>query len=38
MPIWGERLGEIVGHDELGEAVVHSHLRFLIAYLQSIQQ
>jgi mono/diheme cytochrome c family protein len=38
MPIWGERFGEIVGRDELGEAVVRSHLRFLIAYLQSIQQ
>ena len=38
MPVWGERFGEIVGHDELGEAVVRSHLRFLIAYLQSIQQ
>ena len=38
MPVWGERFGEIVGHDELGEAVVRSHLRFLIAYLRSIQQ
>jgi len=38
MPIWGERFGEIVGRDELGEAVVRSHLRFLIVYLQSIQQ
>ena len=38
MPVWGERFGEMVGRDELGEAVVRSHLRFLIAYLQSIQQ
>jgi len=38
MPIWGERFGEMVGRDMLGEAVVQSHLRFLIAYLQSIQQ
>ena len=38
MPIWGERFGEIVGSDSLGEAVVRSHLRFLVAYLQSIQQ
>ena len=38
MPVWGERFGEIVGSDSLGEAVVRSHLRFLIAYLQSIQQ
>jgi hypothetical protein len=38
MPIWGERFGEIVGHDRLGEAVTHSHLQALIAYLQAIQQ
>ena len=38
MPVWGERFGEIVGHDGLGEAVVHSHLHILIAYLQAIQQ
>ena len=38
MPVWGERFGEIVGHDGLGEAVVHSHLHVLIAYLQAIQQ
>jgi mono/diheme cytochrome c family protein len=38
MPIWGERFGEIVGHDMLGEAVIHSHLQVLIAYLQAIQQ
>ena len=38
MPVWGERFGEIVGRDMLGEAVVQSHLRVLIAYLQSIQQ
>jgi mono/diheme cytochrome c family protein len=38
MPVWGERFGEIVGSDSLGEAVVRSHLRFLVAYLQSIQQ
>ena len=37
MPVWGERFGEMVGHDELGEAVIRSHLQFLIAYLQSIQ-
>jgi mono/diheme cytochrome c family protein len=38
MPVWGERFGEIVGSDSLGEAVVRSHLRFLVVYLQSIQQ
>jgi mono/diheme cytochrome c family protein len=38
MPVWGERFGEIVGHDMLGEAVVRSHLQLLIAYLQAIQQ
>jgi hypothetical protein len=38
MPVWGERFGEIVGRDMLGEAVVQSHLGVLIAYLQSIQQ
>ena len=38
MPVWGERFGEIVGHALLGEAVVRSHLRLLIAYLQAIQQ
>jgi mono/diheme cytochrome c family protein len=38
MPIWGERFGEIVGHDLLGEAVIRSHLQLLIAYLQAIQQ
>ena len=38
MPIWGERFGEIVGRDALGEAVVQSHLWFLIEYLQAIQQ
>ena len=38
MPVWGERFGEIVGHDLLGEAVVRSHLQLLIAYLQAIQQ
>jgi mono/diheme cytochrome c family protein len=38
MPIWGERFGEIVGHDMLGEAVIRSHLQLLIAYLQAIQQ
>ena len=37
MPVWGERFGEIVGRDALGEAVVQSHLRFLIAYLQAMQ-
>ena len=37
MPIWGERFGEIVGHDMLGEAVIR-HLQVLIAYLQAIQQ
>jgi len=26
MPVWGERFGEIVGHDVLGEAVIRSHL------------
>jgi hypothetical protein len=38
MPVWGRRFGEIVGRDEIGEVVIQSHLRFLIAYLQSIQQ
>ena len=38
MPVWGERFGEIVGHDVLGEAVIRSHLELLIAYLQAIQQ
>jgi mono/diheme cytochrome c family protein len=38
MPVWGERFGEIVGRDALGEAVVQSHLQFLIEYLQAIQQ
>ncbi len=38
MPVWGERFGEIVGHDVLGEAVIRSHLQLLIAYLQAIQQ
>jgi mono/diheme cytochrome c family protein len=38
MPVWGERFGEIVGHDLLGETVVRSHLQLLIAYLQAIQQ
>jgi mono/diheme cytochrome c family protein len=38
MPVWGERFGKIVGHDLLGEAVVRSHLRLLVAYLQAIQQ
>jgi hypothetical protein len=38
MPVWGERFGEIVGRDALGEAVVQSHLQLLIAYLQAIQQ
>jgi len=38
MPVWGERFGEIVGRDALGEAVVQSHLWFLIEYLQAIQQ
>jgi hypothetical protein len=38
MPVWGERFGEIVGHDELGEAVVRSHLRFPVTYLQSVQR
>ena len=38
MPVWGERFGEIVGHDVLGAAVIRSHLELLIAYLQAIQQ
>jgi hypothetical protein len=38
MPVWGERFGEIVGQDVLGEAVIRSHLQLLIAYLQAIQQ
>jgi hypothetical protein len=38
MPVRGERFGEIVGCDMLGEAVVRSHLQLLIAYLQAIQQ
>lgn len=38
MPVWGERFGEIVGHDVLGEAVIRSYLELLIAYLQAIQQ
>jgi mono/diheme cytochrome c family protein len=38
MPVWGERFGEIVGHDVLGEAVIRSHIQVLIAYLQAIQQ
>ena len=38
MPVWGERFGEIVGTDLLGEAVVRTHLQVLIAYLQAIQQ
>jgi len=38
MPVWGERFGEIVGGGSLGEAVVRSHLQFLIEYLRSIQQ
>jgi hypothetical protein len=38
MPVWGERFGEIVGHDGLGEAVIRSYLELLIAYLQAIQQ
>ncbi len=34
----GERFGEIVGTDLIGAAVVQSHLRLLIAYLQAMQQ
>jgi mono/diheme cytochrome c family protein len=37
MPVWGERFEEMVG-GSLGEAVARSHIRFLVIYLQSIQQ
>jgi hypothetical protein len=37
MPVWGERFEEMVG-GSLGEAVARSHIHFLVAYLQSIQQ
>ena len=38
VPVWGERFGEIVGHEVLGAAVIRSHLELLIADLQAIQQ
>jgi mono/diheme cytochrome c family protein len=38
MPIWGERFGEMLEGDALGEGVTQSYLRWLVEYLQAIQQ
>jgi mono/diheme cytochrome c family protein len=38
MPVWGERLEEMVGGGSLGEAVARSYIQLLIEYLQAIQQ
>jgi mono/diheme cytochrome c family protein len=38
MPVWGERFGEMLEGDALGEGVTQSSLRWLVAYLQTIQQ
>jgi mono/diheme cytochrome c family protein len=38
MPVWGERLEEMVGGGSLGEAVARSSLQLLVEYLQAIQQ
>src|SRR5512132_2502703 len=38
MPVWGERLEEIVGGGSLGEAVARSSIQLLVEYLQAIQQ
>jgi mono/diheme cytochrome c family protein len=38
MPVWGERLEEMVGGGSLGEAFARSRLQLLVEYLQAIQQ
>ena len=38
MPVWGERLEEMVGGGSLGEAVARSYIQLLVEYLQAIQQ
>jgi mono/diheme cytochrome c family protein len=38
MPVWGERFGETLEGDALGEGVTQSYLRWLVEYLQAIQQ
>ena len=38
MPIWGERFGERLEGDAMGEAVTQSYLQWLVEYLQIIQQ
>jgi mono/diheme cytochrome c family protein len=38
MPVWGERFGEMLEGDALGEGVTQSYLRWLVEYLQTIQQ
>jgi hypothetical protein len=38
MPVWGERFGEMLEGDAIGEGVTQSYLRWLVEYLQTIQQ
>jgi mono/diheme cytochrome c family protein len=37
MPVWGERLEEMMGGGSLGEAVARSSIQLLVEYLQAIQ-
>lgn len=38
MPVWGERLEEMMGGTSLGEVAARSYIQLLIEYLQAIQQ
>ncbi len=38
MPVWGERFGQMLEGDALGEGVTQSYLQWLVEYLQTIQQ
>ena len=37
MPVWGERVEEMVGGGSLGEAVARSSIQLLVEYLQALQ-
>jgi hypothetical protein len=38
MPVWGERLEEMLGGSSLAEAATRSYIQLLVEYLKAIQE
>jgi mono/diheme cytochrome c family protein len=38
MPVWGQRLEEMLGGDSLAEAATRSYIQLLVEYLKAIQE